>query len=66
MIKVILKSICLTFFLFTLSYSDIINDIKIKGNKRISKETILVLGDFNLGSKFDMNLLDLVIQLDAF
>ena len=53
MIKVILKSFCLTFFIYSLSYSDIINDIKINGNKRISKETILVLGDFNLGSEFN-------------
>ena len=50
MIKVILKSFCITFFIFTLSYSETINDIKINGNKRISKETILVLGDFNLGT----------------
>ena len=35
------------------SCSDTINDIKISGNKRISKETILVLGDINLGSEFD-------------
>ncbi len=53
MVKVILKSFCLVFFIFSLSYSDPISDIKINGNKRISKETILVLGDFNLDSKFD-------------
>ena len=53
MIKVILKSLYLTFFIFSLCYSDTIDDIKINGNKRISKETIIVLGDFNIGSKFD-------------
>ena len=53
MIKVILKSFCLILFIFSISYSDIINNIKINGNKRISKETILVLGNFNLGSEFD-------------
>ena len=53
MIKLILKSFCLIFFIIGFSYSDTINNIKINGNKRISKETILVLGDFNLGSEFD-------------
>ena len=53
MIKLILKSFCLIFFIIGFSYSDTINNIKINGNKRISKETILVLGDFNLGSEYD-------------
>ena len=51
--KIILKS----FIIFLLSIanclSDIINKIQIDGNKRISNETILVLGDITAGSDFN-------------
>ena len=41
LIKILLKSICLTlFFLSSYGFSDILNKIEIIGNDRISDETI--------------------------
>ena len=42
--KLILKSFIIVLFSIVNSLSDIINKIEITGNKRISNETILVLG----------------------
>ena len=52
-----MKKIFFKFFLLlilstNLSFSDQITEIKIIGNKRISNETILVLGDINAGQVF--------------
>ncbi len=52
-----MKKIFFKFFLIiilstNLSFSDQITEIKIIGNKRISNETILVLGDINSGQEF--------------
>ena len=35
------------------SYSEIIKSIEIKGNERISKETIMVFGDISLGKDYN-------------
>ena len=52
-----MKKIFLNFFLIlifstNLSFSNEINEIKIIGNKRISNETIIVLGDIKSGQHF--------------
>ncbi len=46
MIKILLKSTIL-FFIITLSFADTVSDIKISGNKRITDETIKVLGNIS-------------------
>ena len=51
MLKTFLK---ISFFIFVLlspSYGNVINNIEIIGNKRISKETILVLGNIQIGKE---------------
>ena len=58
MIKFLLRFILISIFLINSSYSEIIKDVKITGNKRISKETIIVLGNINLGINYDDNQLD--------
>ncbi len=55
-----MKKIFLNFFLIlifstNLSFSNEINEIKIIGNKRISNETIMVLGDIKSGQNFTNN-----------
>ena len=45
MLKILIKSIIIYLFFTTLVFSEIIKNIDISGNKRISKETILVLGN---------------------
>ena len=42
------------------SYSEIVNKVEVKGNKRISSETIMVFGDVSVGKDYrgsDVNLL---------
>ena len=45
----------LTFFIIfaATSYSEVVKDVEIKGNDRISKETIIVLGDISVGKDYN-------------
>ena len=45
----------LTFFIIfaATSYSEVVKDLEIKGNDRISKETIIVLGDISVGKDYN-------------
>ena len=55
--------IIIFFFLFTSHlYSEIINEVFVEGNKRISKNTIIVLGDIKLKSNYDDNKLNDIIS----
>jgi len=56
--------ITIIIFLFSTlkSYSEIIKEIQITGNKRISKETILVLGEISKDINFDANELNQSIK----
>src|SRR6056300_1525130 len=42
--------------------SEVITDVSISGNKRISKETIIVLGKIDLNSDYDNEKLNLIIK----
>ena len=53
--KFFIKVIFLFFLISANANSEIINDIDVSGNKRISKETILVLGDIKLNKDFTKN-----------
>jgi outer membrane protein insertion porin family len=52
MIKKILSFTLFVFFIFSTSKAEIVKDIAIKGNKRISKETIMVYGEIQLNKDF--------------
>ena len=53
--KFFIKVIFLSFLISTNVNSEIINDIDVSGNKRISKETIIVLGNIKLNEDFTKN-----------
>ena len=53
--KFFIKAIFLSFLISTNANSEIINDIDVSGNKRISKETIIVLGNIKLNEDFTKN-----------
>jgi len=53
MLKILLKSIFILILFPNLALSEIINKIEIFGNKRISKDTILVLADLKENSNLD-------------
>ena len=52
MIRILLKTLILYFSLTTILFSQIISSIDITGNKRISKESIIVFSeDWNINLK---------------
>ena len=53
MIKFLFKIILINIFLISSAYAEIIKEIQITGNKRISKETITVLGEINYKKDYD-------------
>ena len=52
MLKFIFKVILFILFYLNTSFAEIVNNVQISGNKRISKDTILVLGGINVGSDY--------------
>ncbi len=54
--------ILITFFLASKCYSEIINKVNIVNNERITKETILVFSNIEIGKNYDSNDLDQIIQ----
>lgn len=55
--NILLKLLLFVFFVTSTSYAEVISKIDISGNKRISNESIKVLG--NVGDKKDFNKIDL-------
>ena len=53
--KILIKLILISFLFINNSFSEIISKINITGNKRISNETILVLGNIQIGNNFGNN-----------
>ena len=49
-------------FLLKVSYSEVIKDIKIKGNDRISKETILMFSEVRINNNYDNNNLNEILK----
>ncbi len=58
MIKILSKSLILFFFLTNILFSEIINQIEVNGNKRISKESVIIFSDLKIGTNYEDNLLN--------
>ena len=58
MIRILLKTLILYFSLTTILFSQIISSIDITGNKRISKESIIVFSELNIGNEYSENLIN--------
>ena len=52
MTRILIKIFLIFLFLSMNSYAEIIKNLEIKGNQRISIETILVLSDIKIGKNF--------------
>ncbi len=52
MIKFLIKITLIIFLTFSYSYSEIIKNVEVSGNKRISQETVIVLGQIELNKDF--------------
>jgi outer membrane protein insertion porin family len=59
--KILLIIVFYLFFLSNLS-ATIIDNIEVNGNKRISKETIIVIGDIKIGTEFNDDVLNQTIK----
>ena len=63
MLKKIIITKLIIFFLMTISWAEIVNDVKIEGNKRISKESLMVFGEITPGSNYTQNDLNEISKL---
>ena len=62
MINFLIKFFILSILLINSSYSEIVKKININGNKRISDETVLVLGDIKKNTSYEADDLNNVIK----
>lgn len=60
--NLVIKILFITFVLINVSYSEIINEINITGNKRIPESTIKVIGEIRIGSDYDDKKLNDIIK----
>ena len=60
--KVILLSFILNFIFLSFSFSEIIKNIQIKGNTRISDETVLMFSKINVGQNFKTSMLNELLK----
>ena len=53
----------ITFLLFqTKAWAEVVNDIKVINNDRISKETILIFSDIQIGKDYSQNDLNIILK----
>jgi outer membrane protein insertion porin family len=62
MLKFLSTIIFLLFTSITFGFAEILKDIKVDGNKRISKETIIVLGKIEVDTDYDNNKLNFTLK----
>ena len=62
MYKILIKFILIFLFLINIAYSEIIKKVEVKGNQRISEETILVLSDIKIGKEFSSDNLNTALK----
>ena len=60
--KNILYLVLLFFLITKLSFADVISKIDVNGNKRITRESIILFGDINLNAKIDSEELDQILK----
>ena len=62
MIKKFFLINCILFFFTSISLSEIISDIKVNGNKRISKDSIIVFGQINYDRNYNQDELNSILK----
>lgn len=58
--QILIKSLIILIITCNISFADIINKIIIKGNNRISEDTIKSLSNFEIGKKYNVNEINLI------
>ena len=62
MFKKIIITKFIIFFLATISMAEMVTDIKVSGNKRISKETLIVFGNISKNSNYNQDDLNEILK----
>ena len=62
MIKILTGFLIIFFLYFTQVSAEIIEDVEIKNNNRISKQTIITYGQIELNKNYDLNSINQVIK----
>ena len=62
MFKKIIKILLILLFTESFSYAEVIKDISVSGNKRISKESIVVFGQIEFGVDYDQDSLNNILK----
>ena len=60
--KTLIKLLLFYFFFFTYAYAEKVKNIEIKGNERISKETIILFGEIDKNDDLDSNELNIILK----
>ena len=60
--KIILLIIFFLTFFYTSSYSEVVKNVEVKGNERISLETIVIYGDISIGQDYSSSDINLLIK----
>ena len=60
--KILISAILFFTFLNAQSYSEVVNKVEIKGNERISSETIIIFGDISIGKNYEKSDISLIIK----
>ena len=60
--KILLKVVLFFFLTSSISISEIIKKIEVNGNQRISKETVIVLGNININSEYNNERLNITLK----
>lgn len=58
MIKILSKSLILYFFLTSILFSQIINQIEVNGNKRFTAESVIVFSKLNIGNEYNNKIIN--------
>ena len=62
MIKLFLSTLLIKIFFISSLFAEIIKNVDIRGNIRISDETILVLGDIDIGKNYKTEDLNNIVK----
>ncbi len=60
--KIILYLLIILLFFFTKSFSEVVEQVDIKGNKRVNSQTIEIFGGFKIGQDLDTNDLNNILK----
>ena len=62
MIKILIKSLLILIFVSSYSFAEIVKEVKVEGNQRISKETINVIGGIKINTDYNKDNLNRILK----